>query len=133
MVTDSEDQINKRRKEVVILLASFGGVAFIQLLLFEIVGRGIPCVFRMITGLLCPGCGMTHAFSAIFHGDLRGAMDYNLLSVTLVPVLGVFFIYRIIRYIRVGNEDYSPLELIFLVLCFIACAMFFYYRNFITI
>jgi len=35
------------------------------------------CPFRMLTGLPCPGCGLTHAFCDISHGDFRMAWESN--------------------------------------------------------
>lgn len=38
------------------------------------------CIFHVLTGLECPGCGMTRAFHAIIHGHLEEAVELNLLS-----------------------------------------------------
>ncbi|HVF44291.1 MAG TPA: DUF2752 domain-containing protein [Pyrinomonadaceae bacterium] len=40
----------------------------------------VLCPFRALTGLPCPGCGMTRAFCALGHGDLAGAFGYNALA-----------------------------------------------------
>ncbi|MBV9210145.1 MAG: DUF2752 domain-containing protein [Acidobacteria bacterium] len=48
----------------------------------------IICPFRALTGLLCPGCGMTRAFCALGHGELRRAIHFNALS----PFLYLSFI-----------------------------------------
>lgn len=35
------------------------------------------CYFKSLTGMPCPGCGLTHSVCAISHGDLSGAWEYN--------------------------------------------------------
>ena len=40
----------------------------------------VLCPFRAVTGLPCPGCGMTRAFCSMGHGDLPGAFGYNALA-----------------------------------------------------
>jgi hypothetical protein len=40
----------------------------------------VLCPFRALTGLLCPGCGMTRAFCALGHGEIRRAIQFNALS-----------------------------------------------------
>src|SRR5687767_2173685 len=36
-----------------------------------------PCVFRAMTGLLCPGCGSTRALHALLHGHVGEALTLN--------------------------------------------------------
>ncbi len=43
----------------------------------------ILCPFRLVTGLPCPGCGMTRAFCAIGHGEVWRAVRFNALSPAL--------------------------------------------------
>ena len=47
-------------------------------------GEGIPCPFHAVTGLHCPGCGMTRAAALLLRGDVAGAAAHNVL---LFPVL----------------------------------------------
>jgi hypothetical protein len=47
------------------------------------------CPLYRLTGLACPGCGLTRGFHALFHGDLLGALDYN----ALIPLYALFFGY----------------------------------------
>jgi uncharacterized protein DUF2752 len=35
------------------------------------------CGFKAVTGLPCPGCGLTHSFCAIGKGDWREALAFN--------------------------------------------------------
>ncbi len=44
---------------------------------------GVPiwgCPFSMLTGLPCPGCGMTRAVNALLHGNWSQAITYHPLS-----------------------------------------------------
>lgn len=47
------------------------------------------CPFHIVTGLNCPGCGMTRGFNALFHGDVLGAIHFN----ALLPFFAFFFGY----------------------------------------
>ncbi|MCZ0914253.1 DUF2752 domain-containing protein [Gordonia amicalis] len=53
-------------------------------------GPGI-CPFAMMTGLPCPGCGLTRSWVAFMHGDVGAAFRFNvfgpiLLVLTMVTV-----------------------------------------------
>ena len=51
------------------------------------------CVFRALTGFLCPGCGITRAAHHLLHGRVIEAFHYNAMAVALGPFLlaGAFF------------------------------------------
>ena len=118
-----------RLRTVTIEIGSFILLCGIDLLAFSITGYGIPCVFRLFTGHLCPGCGITHACIEILHGNLQGAFQYNALSVTLLPLLLIYFAVKLVRYIRTGRLDLSIIEDIFLLLCFLICVLYAILRN----
>jgi len=44
------------------------------------------CLFHQLTGLHCPGCGMTRATSSILSGDIFAALRCNPLGVILLPI-----------------------------------------------
>lgn len=45
------------------------------------------CHFHQVTGLNCPGCGMTRATHALLHGDLAAALHQNALFVGALLLL----------------------------------------------
>lgn len=45
------------------------------------------CLFRMITGLPCAGCGSQRALHSLLHLDLSAALRYNFFVVACFPVL----------------------------------------------
>ena len=54
-------------------------------------GHGIPCVFRMITGWRCPGCGITTLFLSLLHGDISAAFLANPFLFCTLPLLAVLY------------------------------------------
>lgn len=56
-------------------------------------GKYLGCYFRRLTGLDCPGCGLTRGFIALFHADFAEAFRVNALTYLVAP----FFAYRFIR------------------------------------
>lgn len=47
------------------------------------------CQFHSLTGLWCPGCGLTRGFHQLLNGHLGSAMSYNLfVPLVLVAIVG---------------------------------------------
>lgn len=56
---------------------------------------GMPCLIKGITGISCPGCGMTRSFLALMRLDFAGAWHYHPLVFYLliaVPVMIVLYL-----------------------------------------
>ncbi len=47
-----------------------------------------PCLFHILTGYYCPGCGGTRAVKALFHGHILKAVYYH----PLVPYAAVVYL-----------------------------------------
>jgi hypothetical protein len=48
------------------------------------------CIFHVMTGLNCPGCGMQRFLHAFMHGNFLEAIQYNYILIFLIPYL-LFF------------------------------------------
>jgi hypothetical protein len=58
------------------------------------------CPLYSMTGLACPGCGMTRGLHALLHGDLLGALDYNLLLPAILFFFGYLFVSLFLTFAR---------------------------------
>ena len=73
------------------LLAPLLAVAAIYLI-FNIVG--ISCPIKFLTGISCPGCGMTRALIHALRLDFAAAFFYHPLWIGLIPaVIAYFWLY----------------------------------------
>jgi Protein of unknown function (DUF2752) len=61
------------------------------------------CPFHVITGLNCPGCGMTRGFNALFQGDVLGALHFN----ALIPFFTILFSYFALSLLLVVVRGYG--------------------------
>lgn len=71
---------------------------------------GLPCVFRMATGLKCPGCGVTHMCLALLDGDWTRAFRENGAVLCLLPVLAGLLGHQSVRYVCDGTLRLLPWE-----------------------
>jgi hypothetical protein len=68
---------------------------------------GIPCPFRLGTGLLCPGCGISRMLIALAHLDLASAFRYNPFILLTSPVILFIIVYSDYRYIKTGDGSFG--------------------------
>ena len=56
-------------------------------------GSGYPtCAFHQMTGLWCPGCGLTRGTYQLLHGHLGAALSYNVFTpLVLVALAAAWF------------------------------------------
>ncbi|GHW00703.1 hypothetical protein lacNasYZ03_03900 [Lactobacillus nasalidis] len=96
---------------------------------YHLTGHGLPCLFRALTGYLCPGCGMTRAINSILLGNFAQAWQYNPLSLTLLPLLALYLLYKTVRYVFKGEEEFKLGENVFLLLLLLTALCFGIGRN----
>ena len=77
---------------------------FIYYLWVSFTNLYIPCVFRVITGLKCPGCGITHMIMAACRFDFKSAFSENPLLFVTLPIVGIIYAVKKCYYIKTGTK-----------------------------
>lgn len=80
--------LNKKNIKLYVIIAA---VLIVYALEIEFVGFSIPCIFYVITGYKCPGCGISHLLMAILHLDFAKAFVSNPFIFVTSPVILYFF------------------------------------------
>lgn len=97
-------KIDKRKiTRDAVMLTLFIMAGMLYGLLFEFTGLSVPCVFHLITGLYCPGCGLTHMCMKIMEHKFYDAFRCNpgvfVLSGPLFLILFTDWLFKIL-YIK---------------------------------
>lgn len=92
-------------------------------------GLAVPCLFHSITGLRCPGCGMTRMCVALLRLDFAGAFHYNQVLFFLMPVLGIIFLIDTVGYVNTGRWSAGRIQNYIFYASIIAMVVFGVLRN----
>lgn len=102
----------KKYKKRIIVILSFIGIILI-LITYKYINKkyniGIPCVIHEITGLYCPGCGITRAIFYLLDLKPIEAIKSNILMFILSPFIIIYLINYIKIYLQNKNEDPSKI------------------------
>ena len=103
------------------------GIAYF--IFIKIVGKGFPCVLHSLTGLHCPGCGISRMFISLASLDFKAAFSYNAYVMTVGPIAAVFILKHYIIYVLKGNKKIGKLENALLIIALILAIVFGIIRN----
>lgn len=87
----------------VLLLVATIGIVLVKVYNPEKESFFIPCMLYKLTGIKCPGCGMTRSIHYLVNGNIKQAIWYNLMLIPII-ILVIYALYRYIRYL-VKNEE----------------------------
>ena len=73
------------------LLKDLPFIIFITIFYYVLYRLGIGCPIKFVTGISCPGCGMTRAWISVLHLDFKLAFYYHPLFFT-VPFMLIAFV-----------------------------------------
>ncbi|WP_037373151.1 DUF2752 domain-containing protein [Anaerovorax odorimutans] len=99
--------MDTRKKNRIIRVTLWAGIVFCAGLmyayLYSYYSIRIPCVFHTVTGLYCPGCGISRMCIALLHFNFKGAFSYNQGVMLALPIMIIIAAQVIIKYIKSGN------------------------------
>ncbi len=123
------DESGKRLARLTLRSLIVTAVGFGYLIFVRLTGWGIPCVFRVISGKYCPGCGISRMFVALSHFDVYAAFRYNPFVFCLLPFVMVFGVRYAASYVKTGRTEFDKLETVLLVITMILTLAFWVLRN----
>ena len=95
--------MEKRRNKVILgalILLTVGAAYAVFVILTK---KSIPCLFHSLTGLKCPGCGVSRMFLALFRLDVKSAFIANGAILCLLPLMAATAARLVYVYIRYGT------------------------------
>ena len=118
-----------RLKKLLMNIFLLGMAGLLYGIFVSYTGLAIPCLFRKVTGLLCPGCGVTGMCVALLHLDWRGAFScHPVLFVLLLPLTAVF-ICGAAGYVQNGRFRFARWQNLILYVSVAALVIFGVVRN----
>jgi len=96
--------LHKRIKKVLTVSILLLTVGVIYTIVCFYTSFRVPCVFYLVTGLKCPGCGVTGMCLSLLKFDFQSAFLYNRVLFFMSPVGAVIAIHYIYRYIKYGDR-----------------------------
>lgn len=99
---------NTKKKRLIVTIIVFLGIlcfSFLYYKLNSLYHIGVPCVFYEITGLYCPGCGITRTVFAIIRLDFVSAIHNNFLIITVIPFVLYYLFIKLKNWILFKDND----------------------------
>ena len=118
-----------RLRKIIVNMIILLAMGITYLVWCRVTGLYIPCIFRSVTGLYCPGCGITHMFVALSNLDFAEAYRCNAVVLVLLPIWLVLLFDVLRQYVLNGTLKLSKLQNLVLWLSLCCLGVFFLIRN----
>ncbi len=96
-------------------------------------GYGIPCVFNLITGLKCPGCGISRMFLSLMRLDFKSAWKYNPAVIVISPFLAHLIFSGCYRWVKFGKNTETKFDNVLAIVLIFVLILFGIIRNVVEI
>lgn len=99
--------MKKRVKEIIVRDI----IAILLLIGYAVIvittGKSIPCFVHLLTGLQCPGCGISRMLISMLYGDFHTAFSFHPFLFITWPVILILLLNADYRYIKRGRANLS--------------------------
>ena len=121
--------MKRRILKIIFILLFVFTLGVVYSIFYSVTGKGIPCIFHMVTGFLCPGCGVTRMCISILQGNFLEAMKYNFMLFFLSPYIIYILIFDIVQYIKDGKCNHTKCQEVMIYLMIVLLIVFSIIRN----
>lgn len=90
------EEVRKRRKKAACVTGIVVGLLLLYALFYSVTGLAVPCIFHLVTGWKCPGCGIS-TFSIYF---LQGRFQEALRENYMAPFLYLYMLWAGVAYCK---------------------------------
>ena len=108
--------VSERKKKVIKTVAALVLTGAAYLLFVKLTGMAVPCIFHLVTGLKCPGCGITTVFCELASFNIKKAFYANAFLFVTFPFIISEIFYSVYLYIA-GKKNPSVNEKI--LICYL--------------
>ena len=112
-----------RLRRLLLMFSAILAAGLLYALFVDATGLAIPCGFRLVTGYLCPGCGVSRMCLSLLHFDFAGAWHNNPAIMALLPLGGAVAVDLSVRYVRSGvtrPDRFSSAAMISMIVVLVA-------------
>ena len=99
-----------RLKRLLLWAGLILGIGLAYAVFVGLTGFSIPCPIHALTGLLCPGCGVTRMCMALLALDFPAAWSANPVLLLLLPILAALLARQAVQYVKSGRPSLSQRE-----------------------
>lgn len=97
--------MKKRMKKIIVRDIIIALLLICYAVIVITTGKSIPCFIHLLTGLQCPGCGISRMLISMLYGDFRTAFSFHPFLFITWPVLLTLLLNADYRYIKQGRAN----------------------------
>ena len=121
--------MDKRLKNVIVAGIVLIVFTLVYWFVFKKFNIGIPCVYYELTGLHCPGCGLTRMIFYLLSFDFYHAFRSNMLMFILLPFFIVLFADYVVSYIKYKKPLMYKIKTRYWIILLVIAVLFGIARN----